>query len=203
MDDNLARNLVNWLVGWVIWRSTAHVVRHSSDAALSAFWKRSAVEYGIDSTSDVLLRIWTVGEFKRRRESIERFFLSAQDEFDHFIGLFAMRAMSSFVRKAQYSSQSSSRGERCGGRGVHLLWAAGVAPPAAHWLEAMAHRAEQLKAQPDLTLPGHRENFVLGKPRMAPTTGENCYQHSTAASRIRVSYDGNCLATLYTKPQHC
>ncbi|HXP74477.1 MAG TPA: NAD(P)/FAD-dependent oxidoreductase [Stellaceae bacterium] len=44
-----------------------------------------------------------------------------------------------------------------------ILWAAGVAAsPAAKWLGAEADRAGRVKVEPDLTLPGHPEIFVLG-----------------------------------------
>lgn len=44
-----------------------------------------------------------------------------------------------------------------------ILWAAGVqASPAAQWLEAPADRAGRVKVEPDLTVPGHPEIFVIG-----------------------------------------
>jgi NADH dehydrogenase len=44
-----------------------------------------------------------------------------------------------------------------------ILWAAGVAAsPAASWLEAEKDRAGRVKVEPDLTLPGHPEIFVIG-----------------------------------------
>ena len=44
-----------------------------------------------------------------------------------------------------------------------ILWAAGVvASPAAKWLDAGADRVGRVKVEPDLTLPGHPEIFVLG-----------------------------------------
>jgi NADH:quinone reductase (non-electrogenic) len=52
-------------------------------------------------------------------------------------------------------------GERIEARTI--LWAAGVAAsPAAKWLGAEADRAGRVKVEPDLTLPGHPEIFVLG-----------------------------------------
>ncbi len=62
---------------------------------------------------------------------------------------------------------------RCDGGGVTIagerieartiLWAAGVAAsPAATWLDAEADRAGRVKVEPDLTLSGHPEVFVLG-----------------------------------------
>jgi NADH dehydrogenase len=44
-----------------------------------------------------------------------------------------------------------------------IIWAAGVqASPAAQWLGAPADRAGRLKAEPDLTVPGHPEIFAIG-----------------------------------------
>jgi NADH dehydrogenase len=44
-----------------------------------------------------------------------------------------------------------------------LIWAAGVAAsPAAGWLDAKRDRAGRILVEPDLTLPGHSEVFVIG-----------------------------------------
>jgi NADH dehydrogenase len=44
-----------------------------------------------------------------------------------------------------------------------ILWAAGVqSSPAAQWLDAPADRVGRLKAEPDLTVPGHQEIFAIG-----------------------------------------
>jgi NADH dehydrogenase len=44
-----------------------------------------------------------------------------------------------------------------------ILWTAGVAAsPAAGWLDAEKDRAGRVKVEPDLTLPGHPEIFVIG-----------------------------------------
>ncbi len=53
-----------------------------------------------------------------------------------------------------------------------ILWAAGVqASPAAEWLGAPADRAGRLIVEPDLTVPGHPEIFVVGDT--AAVTGPN------------------------------
>jgi NADH dehydrogenase FAD-containing subunit len=52
-------------------------------------------------------------------------------------------------------------GERIASRTV--IWTAGVAPsPAGKWLNAEADRAGRVRIQPDLTVPGHPEVFVIG-----------------------------------------
>src|SRR6185503_6839093 len=44
-----------------------------------------------------------------------------------------------------------------------VIWTAGVAPsPAGRWLAVETDRAGRVKIQPDLTVPGHAEIFVLG-----------------------------------------
>ena len=44
-----------------------------------------------------------------------------------------------------------------------VIWAAGViASPAARWLNAEADRAGRVKVNPDLSLPGHPDIFVIG-----------------------------------------
>jgi NADH dehydrogenase FAD-containing subunit len=52
-------------------------------------------------------------------------------------------------------------GERIAGKTV--IWTAGVAPsPAGKWLKAGTDRAGRVRIQPDLSVPGHREIFVVG-----------------------------------------
>src|SRR5262244_2903825 len=52
-------------------------------------------------------------------------------------------------------------GERIASKTV--IWTAGVAPsPAGKWLKASTDRAGRVRVQPDLTVPGHPEIFVVG-----------------------------------------
>jgi NADH:ubiquinone reductase (H+-translocating) len=49
-----------------------------------------------------------------------------------------------------------------------IMWAAGVvASPAAEWLGAEADRAGRVKVNPDLSVPGHPDIFVLGDTALA------------------------------------
>ena len=68
---------------------------------------------------------------------------------------------------------------RCDARGVevegrrieagNIVWAAGVtASPAGRWLGAETDRAGRVKVNPDLSLPGRPEIFVLGDTASAP-----------------------------------
>jgi NADH dehydrogenase FAD-containing subunit len=44
-----------------------------------------------------------------------------------------------------------------------VIWTAGVAPsPAGKWLDAVTDRAGRVRVQPDLSVPGHPEVFVVG-----------------------------------------
>ena len=52
-------------------------------------------------------------------------------------------------------------GERIASKTV--IWTAGVAPsPAGKWLKAATDRAGRVRIEPDLTVPGHPEIFVIG-----------------------------------------
>ena len=52
-----------------------------------------------------------------------------------------------------------------------VLWAAGVAAsPAARWLGVAHDRAGRVRVEPDLTLPGHPEIFVIGDTALATDT---------------------------------
>ena len=53
-----------------------------------------------------------------------------------------------------------------------VIWAAGVAPsPAARWLQADADKVGRVKVNPDLTLPGHQEIFVIGDTALVTEKG--------------------------------
>jgi NADH dehydrogenase len=52
-----------------------------------------------------------------------------------------------------------------------IIWAAGVmASPAAKWLDAEKDAAGRVMVEPDLTLPGHNEIFVIGDTALAKAT---------------------------------
>ncbi len=63
-------------------------------------------------------------------------------------------------------SECSAEGVVFGGEplaAATIIWAAGVkSSPAAQWLDAPADKAGRLKAEPDLTVPGHPEIFAIG-----------------------------------------
>ena len=67
---------------------------------------------------------------------------------------------------AQAVSECSAEGVVFGGKrlpAATIIWAAGVqSSPAALWLDAPADTAGRLKVEPDLTVPGHKEIFVIG-----------------------------------------
>jgi NADH:ubiquinone reductase (H+-translocating) len=70
------------------------------------------------------------------------------------------------VRMGSAVTDCNSRGVRIGEQIVEadvILWAAGVrASQAAAWLGAPADLAGRVKVEPDLTVPGHPEIFVIG-----------------------------------------
>src|SRR5581483_7416495 len=53
-----------------------------ADGPISASWKRSAIEFGIDPASNEAPRILTIGELKDHRERAERLIFTARDELD-------------------------------------------------------------------------------------------------------------------------
>ena len=84
---------------------------------------------------------------------------------------------SDYVRAALENAgvevRTDTRVTKCDAHGVDLdggridagtaIWAAGVvASPAARWLGAQADRAGRVKVNPDLSLPGHPDIFVIG-----------------------------------------
>ena len=82
---------------------------------------------------------------------------------------YAFRALRRLGVEVQFGSavtDCNSRGVTIGDRLVAadvVLWAAGVrASPAAAWLHAPADKAGRVKVEPDLTVPGHPDIFVLG-----------------------------------------
>ena len=85
--------------------------------------------------------------------------------------------LSDYVRatltKAGVEVKTDTMVTRCDNAGVDtsggridactIIWAAGVvASPAAHWLGVEADRAGRVKVEPDLSLPGHPEIFIVG-----------------------------------------
>jgi NADH dehydrogenase len=82
-----------------------------------------------------------------------------------------------------------------------VLWAAGVqASPAAKWLGLEADRAGRVKVEPDLTVPGHGEIFVVGDTasivtpngKPVPGVGDAAKQggkHAAATIKARLAGD--------------
>src|SRR6185312_4106503 len=77
------------------------------------------------------------------------------------------------LMRAGVEIKTSTMVTKCDARGVDtdggridaatIIWAAGVvASPAARWLGVEADRAGRVKVNPDLTIPGHPEIFVVG-----------------------------------------
>ena len=90
---------------------------------------------------------------------------------------------------------TSSQVTRCDKWGVDLadgridagavIWAAGVvASPAANWLSAERDRAGRVVVQPDLSLPGHHEIFVIGDTASAQEAGRQIPGLASAAKQM-------------------
>ena len=79
------------------------------------------------------------------------------------------------VRTGRTVTAVDADGATAGGERIEaatVIWAAGVAAsPAAKWLGAEADRAGRVLVGPDLTLPGHREVFVIGDTASVPGPG--------------------------------
>jgi NADH dehydrogenase len=89
--------------------------------------------------------------------------------FSHDLSAYAMAALARLgveVHLGAAVSECSERGVVYGGISVAadvILWAAGVrASPAAAWLGVPADGAGRVKVEPDLSVPGHPEIFVIG-----------------------------------------
>lgn len=70
---------------------------------------------------------------------------------------------------------------------ANVIWAAGVqGSPAAQWLGAELDRAGRVKVQPDLSVPGHPEVFVLGDLAhvLDPATGAQVAGVAPAAKQM-------------------
>jgi NADH dehydrogenase len=115
-----------------------------------------------------------VGEFRRIDTRRARVLLieagpRVLPAFAPDLSAYALKALARLGVEVQLGTpvtDCNSTGVRIGDQTVEadvVLWAAGVrASPAAAWLGAQADSAGRLKAEPDLTVPGHPEIFVIG-----------------------------------------
>jgi len=116
---------------------------------------------------------------------------------------------SDFVRaalmRAGVDVKTDTRVTACDARGVDtdggridagtLIWAAGVvASPAARWLKAEADRAGRVKVNPDLSLPGHPEIFVIGDTAAVTDPGGHPVPGIASAAKQMGNYVGRLIA---------
>jgi len=117
--------------------------------------------------------------------------------------------LSDYVRDtlmlAGVTVKTDTRVLNCDARGVDLdsgrldagtiIWAAGViASPAAKWLGADADRAGRVKVEPDLSVPGHPEIFVIGDAAaLADAKGRSIPGTAPAAKQMG-QYVGKLIA---------
>jgi NADH dehydrogenase len=89
--------------------------------------------------------------------------------FSDSLAAYAHRALTNLgveIKLGQAVSDCIAGGVRVGGQYIRaktILWGAGVAAsPAAEWLHVPADRAGRVLVEPDLTVPGHANIFVIG-----------------------------------------
>ncbi len=108
----------------------------------------------------------------------------------------------SVLERAGVEVKTDSKVTQCDARGVDtdggrieagtIIWAAGVvASPAARWLGAEADRAGRVKVNPDLSVPGHPEIFVIGD---TATVTDNPVPGMASAAKQMGKYVGNLIA---------
>ena len=122
----------------------------------------------------VLVRSTLRSEFRRIDPASARIILIDQGQrvlatFFEKLSAAARRRLETLgveVRLGHGVEQVDAEGVVVGGERIAsktVIWAAGVAPsPAGAWLEAARDRAGRVRVQPDLTVAGHPEIFVVG-----------------------------------------
>ena len=116
----------------------------------------------------------------------------------------SLRDLGVTVELGEVVSAVDANGVVYGGKRLEaatVIWAAGVeASPAARWLGVEADRAGRVKVEPDLTVPGHPEIFVVGDTatitmadgKPVPGVGDAAKQggkHAAAVIRARLAGD--------------
>lgn len=83
-----------------------------------------------------------------------------------------------------------------------VIWAAGVkASPAGDWLGAETDRAGRVKVEPDLSVPGHREIFVIGDTAATTSDGKPVPGIANAAKQAGAHVARTIKARLLDKPE--
>jgi NADH:ubiquinone reductase (H+-translocating) len=122
----------------------------------------------------VLVRNTLKSEFRRVRPESARIILL--DMAPRVLGTFAdqlseatkkrLESLGVEVRLGHSVDQIDADGVVAGGERISsktVIWTAGVSPsPAGKWLNVATDRAGRVRIEPDLSVPGHREIFVLG-----------------------------------------
>ena len=122
----------------------------------------------------VLVRNTLESEFRRVNPRTARIILL--DMSPRVLGTFSeglsesarnrLQALGVEVRLGHAVEQIDADGVVVGGERIAsktVIWTAGVAPsPAGKWLNVLTDRAGRVRVQPDLSVPGHSEIFVVG-----------------------------------------
>ncbi|MGH6665430.1 MAG: NAD(P)/FAD-dependent oxidoreductase, partial [Pseudolabrys sp.] len=109
------------------------------------------------------------------------------------------------LKRGGVEIKTGTRVTRCGAHGVDtddgridaatVIWAAGVmASPAARWLDAPADRAGRVKVEADLSLPGHRDIFVIGDTATVNDAKGNPVPGIAPAAKQMGQYVGKLIA---------
>jgi NADH dehydrogenase len=84
-----------------------------------------------------------------------------------------------------------------------VVWAAGVmASPAAQWLHAEADRAGRVKVNPNLTVPGHPDIFVIGDSAVVNDQNSKPVPGIAAAAKQMGKYAGKLIAARIAGREH-
>ena len=122
----------------------------------------------------VMIRSTLKSEFRRIDPSSARIVLV--DMADRVLGAFSktlsaaaearLRSLGVEVKLGHGAEQIDESGIIVGGQKIAsktVIWTAGVEPsPAGKWLNAETDRSGRVRVEPDLTLPGHPEIYVIG-----------------------------------------
>ena len=178
----------------------------SKRRALLTFVLIGAGPTGVEMAGAIieLARVTLKGEFRSIRpdearvvliEGGQRVLANFKPELSDYT-LRALRDLGVEVELGAAVTEIDAAGVVYGGKRLDastIIWAAGVqASPAARWLGVEPDRAGRVKVEPDLTVPGHPEIFVIGDTatitmpdgKPVPGVGDGAKQGGKHAARV-------------------
>jgi NADH:ubiquinone reductase (H+-translocating) len=153
-----------------------------------------------------LARVALVADFRRIDPTMSRIILVEAGprllpSFPETLSAIARRSLEKLrveLRLGKAVTDCDERGVMLGGERIAagtILWAAGVAAsPAAAWLEAAADRSGRVKVEPDLSLAGHPEIFVIGDTAHALDGSGKPLPGVAPVAKQQGRYVGLCIA---------